>query len=140
MAWLSGFSNLTASFFVPDAERYPIGMAWLNGVLGLYALFTAALGIQAYVAPSAGKSPSVMSIVGGVGIALVVVVGIVVAANRNRSAGYATCGVATVLALGQFAPKFFREGVFYPAGVMTIASVGALVALAAGHFLGQKSS
>jgi uncharacterized membrane protein (UPF0136 family) len=115
-------------------------MGWLNVVLGIYALITAGLGIQAYVAPAPGKEASLVSVIAGVGMAALLVVGILIAERVNRAGGYVMCGVVSLLLLGRFAPTFFKEGTIYPAGVMVILSVVSLIALAAGHFLGQKSA
>lgn len=117
-------------------------MLWLRTVLLAYAAITAAVGTYGYVNPLLNPSPdhkaSPISMIAGLAIGALVAGGVFVAKN-NRMAGYTMCLVGALAVLGQFARKALA-GAMFPAGLMTVLSLVAIVALVAGHFIGRNAS
>jgi len=106
-------------------------MNWIQWLLVLYGLLTIGMGVQGYVG-----SQSMASLIAGGGLGALVLAAVAITRTQPRI-GYILALVLAVLLLGRFAPKFFGQGVLYPDGVMAIASIVAIAALASAHFLAQ---
>lgn len=107
-------------------------MGTVNLVVLLYALLSIGLGFYGYFV----KNSSISLIAGGV--AGLLLLGTLALAKTSPRAGRIAAAVISIAMLGNFAPKFFRTGDWLPPGVMTIASVVALVVLVGGHFLAMR--
>ena len=95
---------------------------WLDVVIVVYGLMQIAFGIEA-------SSKSMISLAAGTLLGVLCIVGAVVA-KRKPAVGYGMAVVASLLALGQFAPKLAREPGLYPQGIEVVTSVGVILSVA----------
>jgi uncharacterized membrane protein (UPF0136 family) len=100
----------------------------------IYGVIMIGLGLLAYF-----DKGSWQSLVGGGAIGLLAVAGGFVA-KSNPMIGYGMAALASVAALGRFAPVVIKEGKIWPAGVITALSALTLIALVVGHFTDKKPS
>src|SRR5947209_12627731 len=96
--------------------RYPAFMAWLNGVVVLYALLNIVGGVEGFIAKH-----SVPSVISGVVAGMLLITGAALAYNMPRL-GYGLCALIAIADLGFFGPKLAKSFAIWPAGVMVAAS------------------
>lgn len=113
------------------SQGIPKLMSFTSITLVLYGLLSIGLGVEAY-----SKSP--ISLYAGGGAGILVLVGVWLA-QKQPLWGYGLCGLVCLALLGRFLPAFIKNQTWLPAGIMTVASVIALVALVAGHFMQKKA-
>jgi uncharacterized membrane protein (UPF0136 family) len=111
-------------------------MKFVDVVVLLYAILTIVMGILGYAAPTTGH-PSLISLIAG-GIAGAILIGTLALAKTNPRAARITAAVVSLALLGRFAGSFFDTGKWYPAGIMMVASLFALVVLVGGHFVAMS--
>lgn len=109
------------SFFCQKFLAGNLNLMWLDAVVVIYGLMQIAFGIEA-----SSKSP--ISLIAGTFLGVLCIVGAVVAKKRP-AIGYGMALVATLLALGQFAPKLAREPGIYPQGIEVVTSVAVMLSI-----------
>src|SRR5687768_11931521 len=102
-------------------------MAWLNGVMFVYAALVLVGGVFGYV-----KAGSVVSLAASTAAAVLIVVGALIAKSR-MSLGYGICA-AVAAGLAVFFGYRLMGGSLMPGLPAMLMSMAALVALAIGHF------
>jgi len=95
------------------------------------------MGIQAAFFPHEGVKASMVSLYAAGGLGALVLVSVFVW-TKNPRFGRIMSLVLALLAVGRFAPKFFKEQQMYPAGITFFAAAIVIVLLLAGHFQGMK--
>jgi hypothetical protein len=98
-----------------------------------------AMGVQAYFFPSAGKEPSMASLMAAGGCGLILIACTFVSI-KNPRLGYIPALVICLLLIGRFVASGFNKGFdFYP-GIVTIL-IGVICggSLLAGHLMAQKA-
>ncbi len=109
-------------------------MNWVQTVVVLFGLLNFGLGAEAMI--SKGSAVSLMA---GGAIGILAIVGAVVSRN-NSLIGYGLAALACVAILGRFGPKFIKDQVFFPGGLLVSAAVVTLICLVAGHFMNRGAS
>lgn len=107
-------------------------MAWLNPILIAVSLLSIGGGVQGFVA-----AKSTPSLIGGVGIGLVIIVGMLLAKSKPMI-GHIISLVGCLALAGRFLPKAISEGQLWPAMAMGVAGAIGAAALGAGHFIAKK--
>ena len=111
---------------------------FINAAAIAYGVICTALGAMAYFAPTAGHKPHLMSLVGGVGLGILMIGSYFLWTSQPR-AGRIMSLVLAVLALLMFAPRAIK-GAIYPNGIMAGLSVLLIILLGSGHMAGKKNS
>ena len=93
---------------------------------------------MAYFAPTAGHKPHMMSLVGGVGLGIMMIGSYFLWTSKPR-AGRIMSLVLGVLALLMFLPRAIG-GAMYPNGLMVLLSVILIALLGSGHMAAKKNS
>ena len=108
-------------------------MRWLNALLILFSLLSIGLGIYGF-----SEKGSAVSLIAG-GAAGFFMLGSVFWAQSQPRWGRIASLIIALAMLGQFTPKFFKTGDWLPAGVMMVSSAIVVVALLAGHVMGNQA-
>ncbi len=87
----------------------------------IFGLLTIAGGVMGYIKAASNAS----LIAGGISGILIVVAALLLTAKTEIA--LLLGGLISIALIGRFAPAFFKEGAFMPAGLMTILSIVGLV-------------
>jgi len=107
-------------------------MPWLNPVLIVYGLLTLLFGVLGFV-----EAKSVASLAAGGACGIIVLLAVYFSREYPKPA-YIVAALVALLLLGRFAGPMIAKQQIYPAGIMVVASLVALVSLVVAHFTAKN--
>ena len=112
-------------------------MGWLSFVVLFYGIANLVMGVQAYFFSSVNH-PSIMSLIGGGGCGIVLIV-MAALSKTNPKVAFSVSSVVAMALVGMFAKKALVDHILYPATVSVVLGVATLICLLVGHFLASKA-